>query len=66
MERQRALRGWSPGETLHIGGRGLDSCQFLLLEYPWGSVHKTPHLPNLARITLKGGYFSTDKNTPFS
>jgi hypothetical protein len=66
VEGRQALRGWPPGETLHIGGRGPKSCQFLLLEYPWGSVHKTLHLPNLIRITLKGGYFSTDRDTPFS
>ncbi len=66
VEGRRSLRGWPPGETLHIGGRGLESYQFLLLEYLWGNVHKTPHLPNLARITLKGGYFNTNRDTPFS
>jgi hypothetical protein len=30
--------------------RGPESCQFLLLEYPWGSVHKTPHLPTLQEL----------------
>jgi len=54
LEGRRALRRWPPGETHHIGGRGPEGCDIMLLEYPWGSVQQAQHLPNPTRLVDKG------------